>query len=71
LIKANGEIGRLIVEFEQHGRERAEYATELLTRLASFSDATNAKFSGDDILITTSKGKSELIKENGSLIRTL
>jgi len=34
LIKANWEIGRHIVEFEQHGNERAEYGSELLTRLA-------------------------------------
>lgn len=29
LVKANWEIGRHIVEFEQHGEERAEYGTEL------------------------------------------
>ena len=34
LIKANWEIGRHIVEFEQHGNERAEYGSELLIRLA-------------------------------------
>ncbi|MDP1745597.1 MAG: PDDEXK nuclease domain-containing protein [Bacteroidota bacterium] len=34
LVKANWEIGRHIVEFEQHGQERAEYGTELLTKLA-------------------------------------
>ena len=34
LVKANWEIGRHIVEFEQHGQERAEYGIELLTRLS-------------------------------------
>jgi hypothetical protein len=34
LVKANWEIGRHIVEFEQHGQERAEYGSELLTTLA-------------------------------------
>lgn len=34
MVKANWEIGRHIVEFEQHGEERAEYGTELLTRLS-------------------------------------
>lgn len=34
LVKANWEIGRHIVEFEQHGHERAEYGSDLLTKLA-------------------------------------
>ena len=34
LVKANWEIGRHIVEYEQHGQERAEYGSELLTRLS-------------------------------------
>lgn len=34
LVKANWEIGRHIVEFEQRGYERAEYGSELLTKLA-------------------------------------
>ncbi|NTW31285.1 MAG: DUF1016 domain-containing protein, partial [Bacteroidetes bacterium] len=34
LVKANWEIGRHIVEFEQQGAERAEYGSELLTKLA-------------------------------------
>ena len=34
LVKANWEIGRHIIEYEQHGLERAEYGTELLTRLS-------------------------------------
>ena len=34
LVKANWEIGRHIVEFEQHGQQRAEYGSELLTRLS-------------------------------------
>lgn len=33
-MKANWEIGRHIVEFEQHGHERAEYGSELLAKLA-------------------------------------
>ena len=32
--KANWEIGRHIVEYEQHGQERAEYGSELLTKLS-------------------------------------
>ncbi len=34
LVKANWEIGRHIIEFEQHGNERAEYGSELLARLS-------------------------------------
>jgi predicted nuclease of restriction endonuclease-like (RecB) superfamily len=34
LVKANWEIGRRIVEYEQHGQERAEYGSELLTKLS-------------------------------------
>lgn len=34
LVKANWEIGRHIVEFEQQGKERAEYGSELLARLS-------------------------------------
>lgn len=34
LVKANWEIGRHIVEFEQQGKERAEYGSDLLTRLS-------------------------------------
>jgi predicted nuclease of restriction endonuclease-like (RecB) superfamily len=34
LVKANWQIGRHIVEYEQHGSERAEYGSELLTRLS-------------------------------------
>lgn len=34
LLKANWEIGRHIVEFEQHGHERAEYGSDLLARLS-------------------------------------
>lgn len=34
LVKANWEIGRHIVEYEQQGEERAEYGTELLARLS-------------------------------------
>ena len=34
LVKANWEIGRHIVEFEQKGKERAEYGTDLLAMLS-------------------------------------
>ncbi len=34
LVKANWEIGRHIVKYEQHGEERAEYGTKLLVRLS-------------------------------------
>jgi DUF1016 N-terminal domain len=34
LVKANWEIGRHIIEFEQKGKERAEYGTAMLTRLS-------------------------------------
>ncbi|MEO6168971.1 MAG: PDDEXK nuclease domain-containing protein [Chitinophagales bacterium] len=34
LVKANWEIGRHIVEFEQHGQGRAEYGSDLLSRLS-------------------------------------
>jgi putative restriction endonuclease len=35
------------------------------------NDATNAKWYGSEIAVTTVKGKTELRKENGSLIRTM
>lgn len=35
LVKANWEIGRLIVEFEQHGKEKAEYGSGLLVKLST------------------------------------
>ncbi len=35
LVKANWEIGRHIVEYEQGGSERAEYGTDLLSRLSA------------------------------------
>ena len=34
LVKANWEIGRQIVQYEQDGNERAEYGSELLSRLS-------------------------------------
>ncbi|MFT3748676.1 MAG: DUF1016 N-terminal domain-containing protein [Agriterribacter sp.] len=34
LVKAYWEIGRHIVEYEQHRQERAEYGSDLLTRLS-------------------------------------
>ena len=42
-----------------------------LIRSIGNGDATNAKFSGSDVLVTTSKGKTEVRKESGSLIRTI
>jgi hypothetical protein len=35
LVKANWEIGRHIVEFEQDGKEKAEYGSSLLTTIAN------------------------------------
>jgi predicted nuclease of restriction endonuclease-like (RecB) superfamily len=34
LVKANWEIGQYIVEYEQHGKEKADYGSALLTNLA-------------------------------------
>lgn len=34
LVQANWEIGKHIVEFEQHGKEKAEYGSALLANLA-------------------------------------
>jgi hypothetical protein len=34
LLKANWEIGKYIVEYEQHGNEKAEYGSALLTNLS-------------------------------------
>lgn len=34
LVKANWEIGRHIIEYEQHGKERAEYGSDLLSNLS-------------------------------------
>ena len=34
LVKANWEIGRHIVEFEQQGKEKAEYGSSLLSNIA-------------------------------------
>lgn len=34
LVKANWEIGRYIVEYEQQGKEKADYGSSLLTKLA-------------------------------------
>jgi predicted nuclease of restriction endonuclease-like (RecB) superfamily len=35
LVRANWDIGKYIIEFEQHGQERAEYGSDLLARLSS------------------------------------
>jgi hypothetical protein len=40
LVKTYWEIGRYIVEFEQHGNQKAEYGTQLFDRLSK--DLTNA-----------------------------
>ena len=40
LVKTNWQIGHYIVEYEQKGKERAEYGAELLNRLSR--DLTNA-----------------------------
>ena len=34
LLKANWEIGKYIVEYEQHGNEKAEYGSSLLANLS-------------------------------------
>jgi len=34
LLKANWEIGKYIVDYEQHGNEKAEYGSSLLTNLS-------------------------------------
>ena len=34
LVKANWEIGKYIIEYEQHGNEKADYGSSLLTNLA-------------------------------------
>lgn len=34
MVKSNWEIGRHIVEFEQHGKEKADYGSALLTSLS-------------------------------------
>ena len=34
LVKANWEIGRHIVQYEQQGNERAEYGSDLIARLS-------------------------------------
>ena len=34
LLMANWEIGKFIVEYEQHGNEKAEYGSSLLTNLS-------------------------------------
>lgn len=35
LLKANWEIGKYIVEYEQHGNEKAVYGSSLLTNLSN------------------------------------
>ena len=43
LVKANWEIGRHIVEFEQKGKEKAEYGSSLLTNLSKDLKTTYGK----------------------------
>ena len=47
--KANQEIGKNIVEFEQNGKERAEYGSALLTNLAKDLKAQFGKGFGKTI----------------------
>jgi hypothetical protein len=42
-----------------------------LVRTIGNGDATGARWYGSDLAVTTNKGKTELRKENGSLIRTI
>lgn len=42
-----------------------------LVRNVGNGDAIAAKWSGNEIAVSTSKGKTEIRKENGSLIRTI
>lgn len=52
LVKANWEIGRHIVEFEQHGKEKADYGSALLTSLAKDLKAKYGKgFSKSNIYL--------------------
>lgn len=46
MVKANWEIGRHIVDFEQHGNERAEYGSALLARLSRDLNLRYGKGSG-------------------------
>jgi len=52
LVKANWEIGRNIVEFEQFGKEKAEYGSALLTNLAKDLKSKHGKgFSKSNIYL--------------------
>jgi predicted nuclease of restriction endonuclease-like (RecB) superfamily len=52
LLKANWEIGKYIVEYEQHGNEKAEYGSALLTNLAKDLNARFGKgFSKSNIYL--------------------
>jgi predicted nuclease of restriction endonuclease-like (RecB) superfamily len=52
LVKANWEIGRHIVEFEQYGKEKADYGSALLTSLANDLKARHGKgFSKSNIYL--------------------
>lgn len=51
LVKTNWQIGHYIVEYEQRGKERAEYGAELLNRLSRDLTATYGKgFSRSNII---------------------
>ena len=51
LVKTNWQIGRYIVEYEQQGKERAEYGAELLNRLSRDLTAAYGKgFSRSNII---------------------
>jgi len=52
LVNANWEIGRYIVEFEQDGKEKAEYGSSLLSNLANDLKTTYGKgFSKSNIYL--------------------
>ena len=52
LLKANWEIGKYIVEYEQHGNEKAEYGSALLTNLSKdLKDRFGKGFSKSNIYL--------------------
>ena len=56
LIKTNWQIGHYIVEYEQKGKERAEYGAELLNRLSH------------DLTVAYGKG---FVPKNPNTVRTI
>ncbi|MCP4551204.1 MAG: DUF1016 domain-containing protein [Bacteroidetes bacterium] len=52
LLKANWDIGKYIVEYEQHGNEKAEYGSSLLTNLAKdLKDRFGKEFSKSNVYL--------------------